>query len=121
MLKKEIKESDIKNIFFLFFVVSVCTLLMFIYLWRNIQMANLEHEIEQLKKDKKKLSLEVESLNISIAGHTSPEKIEKILQQHDIYLPVRTGKHIVTVKLPPLNLDNKLNQNLKLNSIEDMK
>jgi len=105
MLKKETRESDLKNMLFLFMVVSVCTLLMFIYLWRNIQMANLEYEIERLKKNKKKLYLEVEALNISIARFTNPEKIEKILQQHDIYLPVRTGKRIITVKLPPLNLD----------------
>jgi cell division protein FtsL len=101
--KKEIKESDVKNLFFLFFVVSVCTLIMLIYLWRNIQMANLDYEIDRLKKNKKKLYLEVESLNLSISRYTTPEKIEKILKEHDIHLPVRTGKRIVTVKLPPFD------------------
>jgi hypothetical protein len=101
---KQTKESDLKNLFFLFFIVSICSLVMFVYLWRNIRMANLEFEIDHLKKDKKKLYLEVESLNISIARYTNPEKIEKILKQREIYLPVRTGKRIVTVKLPPLDL-----------------
>ena len=104
MVNKESRESDLKNLFFLFFVVAVCSLVVFIYLWRNIQMANLDYDIEMLKKEKKKMNLEVESLNIKIARYTNPEKIEKILQQHDIFLPVRTGKRIVTVKLPPLDL-----------------
>ncbi|MDH4198868.1 MAG: hypothetical protein OEV66_00665 [Spirochaetia bacterium] len=96
-------KEDIKNLFFLLFIVSVATFLIFIYLWRNIQMANLDMEIEHLKKEKKKLLFEIEAIHASIASTTTPERIEKLLKEHEIYLPVRTGKSIISVKLPPMN------------------
>lgn len=63
-------------------------------------MANLDFEIERLKKEKKKLHLEVESIHVSITQNTSSEKIEKILAENEIFLPVRTGKKIISVELP---------------------
>lgn len=98
----ETDKEDIKNLIFLFFVVTIATFLIFIYLWRNIQMANLEMEIEHLKKEKKKLFFEIEAIHTSIASSTNPERIEKMLREHEVYLPVRTGKSIISVKLPPM-------------------
>lgn len=103
---KESKYEDLLNLGFIVFLVLLLSFFIFIFLWRNIQMANLELEIENLKKEKKKLHLEVESIHVSITRNTTPEKIEQILSDHEIYLPVRTGKKIISIKLPPADIFN---------------
>lgn len=67
-------------------------------------MANLDYEIENLKKEKKKIYLEVESIRLGINSSSAPDKIEKLLHDHEIYLPLRTGKKIISVKLPPVDV-----------------
>lgn len=94
------KQDEFQNLLFLFFVVSVLSLVFFIYLWRSIQFANLEFDIYRLEKEKKKLYEEVESLKLSVANYSTVSRIEKLYRSRFGYLPVHTGKSIVTLELP---------------------
>ena len=93
------KKIIIENMIFVVLNIFIVFILVFIYVLRNIQFANLDYQIQILKKEKKKLFEEVEELHVIVADYSKTSRIEKLYREKYGYLPVQTGKKIITLEL----------------------
>ena len=100
MIQSDSRKEEVQNILFLFFIVSVISVFFFLHIWRNIQFASLEHEIYNLKLEKKNLYEKVEHLRLSVAKYSTVSRRENLYRSRFGYVPVYKGKKIVTYKLP---------------------
>ncbi|MCS6984465.1 MAG: hypothetical protein NZM25_04965 [Leptospiraceae bacterium] len=94
------RRSDLKAMLSLAAIFFAVFLVVFFYLYRNIQMANLRYELKKLARQERRLYLEVEELRLKVAKYSSAERMEKLFREKYGYLPVHLGQKIVTLELP---------------------
>ena len=104
MIPKKADSGEIQNMLFILGLVLFFSLVAFVHTWRHISFANLVYEITELKKEKKEIYKEVESLRLRVANYSTPERIEKLYRDKLGYFPVTAGDRIVSLKLPEIHL-----------------
>lgn len=106
--------EDVKVLFSSALVVILLFMLIFGYLFRNLQMSSLRYEISRLKKKEKKTYLELESLRLQVARYSTASRIETLFKEKYGYLPVQIGQRITTLQLPDvINDPMESGKNLK--------
>lgn len=100
-------KSDLKSMFSVAAILLVAFLVLFFYLYRNIQMATLRYEIKKLEKQERALYLEVEELRLKVARFSRAERIERLYRGKYGYLPVQLSQKIVTLELPNSTMQNE--------------
>lgn len=93
-------QEDLEAIASVFFPVFFICLIVFFFLWRNLEVTRLRYQVSKLKKKKRELYLDVERLRLQVAKYSTAERIEKLFREKYGYLPVSVSQNIVTVKLP---------------------
>lgn len=94
--------SDLRNLLSVSILIIFINLIVFGYLWRNIQMSTLKYEINRLKKQKKQLYLETEELRFKVARFSRASRLEKLFKEKYGYVPVQVSQKITTLKLPKI-------------------
>ncbi len=99
------RRADLKRMGAAFALVATTSLMLFTYLWRNVQMSNLRYEISRMKKERRALYLDVEKLRIAVAKHTTASRIDEVIRQQQGYLEVRLSAKITSLKLPRVEVE----------------
>ena len=108
----EFSEQDIKPLLSSGLIIVLIFLLVFGYLYRNIQMSTVRYEISRLKKQEKTVYLELEDLRLQIATYSTASRLENLFQEKYGYLPVQLGQRITTLKIPEVKRDPDLESTL---------
>lgn len=76
----EFKDNkDVYRIFFKYLIwVLYFFVILFLYSWQNIEVADLEYKIKKLEENLKYLKMENKKLDTEVTYLMSPERIEKI-------------------------------------------
>ncbi len=102
MIRQSDKYEDLKNLVALSMIVVLIGGILFAFLYRNIRMAIVTYEIEQLRKERRNIYIETEELRLQVARHSSADRMEKLFREKYGFLPVEVSQKISTYILPEI-------------------
>lgn len=103
MFREPDKFEDLRNLVALSVIVLLIGGILFAFLYRNIRMAIVTYEIEQLRKERRTIYIETEELRLQVARHSSADRMEKLFREKFGFLPVEVSQKISTYILPQLD------------------
>jgi len=98
------KHQDLRNLLGLSVLIFLLGAITFAFLYRNIRMAIVGYEIDQLKKERRAIYLETEELRLQVARQSSADRMEKLFREKYGFLPVEISQKISTYILPQLEI-----------------
>lgn len=109
MIREPDKYEDLKNLVALSMIVLLIGGILFAFLYRNIRMAIVTYEIEQLRKERRHIYIETEELRLQVARHSSADRMEKLFREKYGFLPVEVSQKISTYILPQIDAKSGVN------------
>jgi len=97
-------KNDLLDMLKITFLVLIASLIIFGYLWKNIQFSVLKYENQKLAEKKRTVFLEVENLKIKAAKYSTASRIEKLFKEKYGYVPIQISQKIISLQLPKIKI-----------------
>jgi len=89
-VEPEFKDNkDVYRIFFIYLIWALYFfILIFIYSWQNIEVADLEYKIRKMENNLKILKMENKKLETEVSYLQSPQRIVKLAKERLKFVPI---------------------------------